>query len=160
MTSGTRRESASNEDQARRQEWLSILAQASPKAVAEAVRAVTPQPSYKLLRAPECGMIMLRGRAGGSGRRFNLGEATVTRCSVKVDGGSVGHGYVLGRSPQHAEQTALLDALLQDPSRHQDLWDAVIAPLAQARAAEKDSNARKTAATKVDFFTMVRGESE
>lgn len=160
MTSGTRRESASNEDQARRQEWLSILAQASPKAVAEAVRAVTPQPSYKLLRAPECGMIMLRGRAGGSGRRFNLGETTVTRCSVKVDGGSVGHGYVLGRSSQHAEQTALLDALLQDPSRHQGLWDAVIAPLAQARAAEKDSNARKTAATKVDFFTMVRGESE
>ena len=160
MTCSTRGEGASDGGQTRRQEWLSILAQASPKAVADALRAVTPQPSYKLLRAPECGMIMLRGRAGGSGRRFNLGEATVTRCSVKVDGGSVGHGYVLGRSPQHAEQTALLDALLQDPSRHQDLWDAVIVPLAQARAAEKNSKARKTAATKVDFFTMVRGESE
>ena len=160
MTCSTRGEGASDGGQMRRQEWLSILAQASPKAVADALRGVAPQPSYTLLRAPECGMIMLRGRAGGSGRRFNLGEATVTRCSVKLDGGSVGHGYVLGRSRQHAEQAALLDALLQDPSRHQDLWDAVIAPLALARAAEKDSKARKTAATKVDFFTMVRGESE
>ena len=160
MTWDTGGESAANQEQARRQEWLSILAQASPETVADAVRAVVSLPSYRLLRAPECGMIMLRGRAGGSGRRFNLGEATVTRCSVQVDGGAVGHGYVLGRSPQHAEHTALLDALLQDPSHQQDLWEAVIAPLAQARAAEKDSKARKTAATKVDFFTMVRGESE
>ena len=159
MTSGTRRESASSAQQAQRQEWLSILAQASPEQVADALRAIGPLPSYRLLRAPECGMVMLRGRAGGSGRRFNLGEATVTRCSVKVEGGAVGHGYVLGRSPQHAEHAALVDALLQDPSRHPDVWSTVIAPLAEMRAAKKDSKARKTAATRVDFFTMVRGES-
>ncbi len=160
MTSDTGSQGDASPDSAQRQTWLSILAQASPETVADALHAVTPLPAYHLLRAPECGMVMLRGRAGGSGRRFNLGEATVTRCSVKVDGGAVGHGYVLGRNPQHAEHTALLDALLQDPSRHSALWASVIAPLAQARATEKDSKARKTAATRVDFFTMVRGESE
>ena len=160
MTSGTRSKSASSAQQAQRQEWLAILAQASPEQVADALRAIAPLPSYTLLRAPESGMVMLRGRAGGSGRRFNLGEATVTRCSVKVEGGAVGHGYVLGRSSQHAEQAALLDALLQDPSCHRGLWATVIAPLAEMRAAERDGKARKTAATRVDFFTMVRGESQ
>ncbi len=160
MTSGTGGETASSPDSAQRQSWLSILAQASSENVADALHAAAPLPSYTLLRAPECGMVMLRGRAGGSGRRFNLGEATVTRCSVKVDGGAVGHGYVLGRNPLHAEHTALLDALLQDPARHAELWSAVIAPLAETRSAEKGSKARKTAATRVDFFTMVRGESE
>ena len=35
--------------------------------------------------------------AGGGGAAFNLGEMTVTRCTVRTETGFVGHAYVAGR---------------------------------------------------------------
>ena len=97
---------------------------------------------------------MVRGRAGGTGAAFNLGEATVARCTVRVEGGAVGHAYCLGRDLRQAELAAVLDAALQDPLRHEALHRAVVAPLAAAQAAARDQTARRAAATRVEFFTM------
>jgi alpha-D-ribose 1-methylphosphonate 5-triphosphate synthase subunit PhnG len=69
----------------------------------------------------------------------------------------VGHGYVQGRSKDHALQAALVDALMQT-----EVADSVeaglLAPLRKAMVASKTMRAAKAAATKVDFFTIVRGE--
>ena len=148
----------SSADRSQRQKWLSALACGSSHALARAIAELEPLPPYQLLRSPETGMIMLRGRAGGTGRRFNLGEVTMTRCSVEIEGGVIGHGYVLGRDVRHAEHMAVLDALLQGSDRQEELWTLVIEPLLRARRSDRASKERKTAATKVEFFTMVRGE--
>jgi alpha-D-ribose 1-methylphosphonate 5-triphosphate synthase subunit PhnG len=112
------------------------------------------RPEYRRLRGPEAGLVMLRGRAGGEGAPFNLGEITVTRCSVRTTDGLTGHAYVTGRDARQAELAALLDALLQDPARHDALQAKVIAPLARAQAERRAATARKAAATRVNFFTM------
>lgn len=101
-------------------------------------------------------MVMLRGRAGGTGAPFNLGEMTVTRASVLIDGDVVGHAWVQGRAPDQAEIAALADALLQTAQAPQ-IAEGLIAPLAQAEIERRSARAQKAAATKVEFFTMVRG---
>ena len=60
---------------------------------------------------------MARGRPGGDGAPFNLGEMTVTRCTVRLEDGTVGHAYVAGRDMRQAELAAVLDAVLQGPAR-------------------------------------------
>lgn len=97
-------------------------------------------------------------RAGGTGRRFNMGEMTVTRCVVRLDSGTIGHAYVAGRDTRHAELAAVFDALMQQPARRDDLRHSVLDPLIAQQAVRRERIARRTAATKVDFFTMVRGE--
>ena len=140
-----------------RKAWLSILAKAPDSEVDKHFSALDVQIGYKHLRSPEIGAVMMRGRMGGTGDVFNLGEMTVTRCSIELDSGDIGHGYVQGRNRVKAEQVAVLDALLQT-----DLADIlmrdIIAPLQQHMTETQDTNAKKAAATKVDFFTLVRGE--
>lgn len=144
---------------ARRRDWLAVLARASQRDL-EAVLAVLPAvPGYTLLRPPESGAIMVRARAGGSGRQFNLGEASVTRCTVRLDEGIAGIAYALGRDRRHAELAAVLDALLQAPSGGADLYERHIRPLAEKQQAARELRSRQAAATKVDFFTLVRGDS-
>ena len=113
-------------------------------------------PEYRLVRGPETGLVMIRGRAGGGGNPFNLGEATVTRATVRLASGEVGHSYALGRDGEKAVRAALLDALWQcEPER---IETEVLEPLRNA-AAEADGKVRaETAATRVNFFTMVRGD--
>ncbi len=89
-------------------------------------------PGWTRLRGPEIGLVMLQGRAGGTGQAFNLGEATVARCTVRTEAGQVGHAYCLGRDLRQAELAAALDAALQDPARHGTLQDTVIAPLGRS----------------------------
>jgi alpha-D-ribose 1-methylphosphonate 5-triphosphate synthase subunit PhnG len=101
---------------------------------------------------------MLRGRMGGSGPAFNIGEATVTRATVRLDTGTVGFSYLLGRSRRRARLAALVDALGQDPAWRERLERNLVAPV-EARQAATDARVRAdTAATRVDFFTLVRGE--
>ena len=114
-------------------------------------------PAFTWLRRPEAGGVMVRGRMGGTGQPFNLGEMTVTRCALQIAGGAVGHAYVQGRDKRHAEQAALVDALMQT-ERAGDLRRTVLDRLAAERAARAEGRAAKAAATRVDFFTMVRGE--
>jgi len=113
---------------------------------------------FALLRPTETGLVMVRGRAGGTGQRFNVGEMTVTRAAVRSAGGRVGHAYVRGRDKRHADLAARFDALLQDPARRERLLAEVIAPLAARETERRARLAAKAAATRVDFFTMVRGD--
>lgn len=108
-----------------------------------------------MVRAPETGLVMLRGRMGSTGAAFNLGEATVTRCSVRLAHGTEGHAYIMGRNAEHARRAALCDALYQDePTRLATVMQSIAALLYKGR----QETATKVAATKVDFFTMVRGD--
>ena len=116
-------------------------------------------PAHTLLRCPEIGTVMVRGRQSGTGAPFNLGEITVTRCTVRLDCGTVGHAHVQGRDRDHARRAAVLDAVLQT-DQAAAVSEAVLAPLARAEAARRDARAAKAAATKVEFFTLVRGEDQ
>jgi alpha-D-ribose 1-methylphosphonate 5-triphosphate synthase subunit PhnG len=139
-----------------RRRWLAVLAR-TDRARLEQTLATLGTPCHELVRAPECGMVMLRGRVGGTGDPFNTGEATVTRCAVRL-GSRMGVGYVLGRDRRQAELVAVLDALLQDPERQAGLLREVIAPLAREQAQARAVRSREVAASRVEFFTMVRGE--
>ncbi len=138
-----------------RKNWMGLLARAKPALLATLVPDL---PDHDLLRGPEVGAVMVRGRVGGTGQPFNLGEMTVTRCSVRV-GDAVGHAHVQGRDKAHAVRAAVLDALFQT-ERADALRDQVLAPLAAEEAASRSKRAAKAAATKVEFFTLVRGEDK
>jgi alpha-D-ribose 1-methylphosphonate 5-triphosphate synthase subunit PhnG len=138
-----------------RKEWMAVLAKSAPARLAELVPDL---PDHAVLRAPEVGTIMVRGRIGATGTPFNLGEMTVTRCSVRLTGGTVGHAWVQGRDKAHATRAAVVDALMQSADAAQSLKTRVIDALAAEAAHTKTSRAAKAAATKVDFFTLVRGE--
>ena len=138
---------------------MSVLASADTARLCE----LAPRenfPPFTYLRKPETGLIMLRGRIGGTGSPFNFGEMTVTRCAIRLADGTVGHAYVTGRSTQHAEIAALCDALLQRREDEQMVIRDVVRPLAEEDARRRRRVTAKSAATKVDFFTMVRGEDD
>jgi alpha-D-ribose 1-methylphosphonate 5-triphosphate synthase subunit PhnG len=111
--------------------------------------------AHDVLRGPEIGLVMLRGRMGSTGNAFNFGEATVTRCTVRLPSGVEGHAYIQGRNADHAKRAALCDALYQqEPAR----LDPVLQNIDQHLSTLRHQSAAKAAATKVDFFTMVRGD--
>ena len=141
---------------ANRKDWMSLLAKAPAARLAE---LLGPLPAMEYLRPPEVGAVMVRGRVGGTGGAFNLGEMTVTRCSVRVSGAHVGHAYVQGRDKDHATRAAVVDALMQS-ERAEDMRAAILTPLRAEALARRQTRAEKAAATKVDFFTMVRGEDQ
>jgi alpha-D-ribose 1-methylphosphonate 5-triphosphate synthase subunit PhnG len=143
-------------ENAARQRWMRVLAKASPDEVASACAALGHKPNVQFVRPPETGLALLRGRIGGRGAPFNFGEATVTRCVVRLggdEGGPMGFGYVMGRDKNRAEQAALFDALLQrgnaEAARQIDKLEA-------AQAARVAAQAGQAATSKVDFFTLVR----
>src|ERR1700761_6350213 len=117
---------------AARRRWMAVLARARADDLAD---CLGPPPPYRVLRGPEAGLVMTRGRTGGGGAPFNLGEMTTTRCSVRTEQGFVGHAYVAGRNERLAELAALGDALLQDPLRQAALLDDLIEPLAASQQA-------------------------
>lgn len=139
-----------------RRRWMSILAKAQPAELANAWEALPERPGFSPLRAPENGLVLVRGRMGGSGDAFNMGEMTVTRAVVRLGGGETGVAYVAGRDRQHAELAAAVDAMMQSDALRPLAEREIVDPLARAQEARRLTSARKAAATKVDFFTMVR----
>jgi alpha-D-ribose 1-methylphosphonate 5-triphosphate synthase subunit PhnG len=137
-----------------RRHWMAVLARADSEAIADLLGTSDALPEYQRLRGPEAGLVMVRGRAGGGGAAFNLGEMTVTRCTVRTAAGFVGHAYVAGRDERQSELAALADALLQDPARQSRLLATLIEPLAAAQQAGRDATAAKAAATRVQFLAM------
>jgi alpha-D-ribose 1-methylphosphonate 5-triphosphate synthase subunit PhnG len=83
---------------------------------------------------------------------------SVTRCSLRLEDGAVGHAYVQGRDKDKARIAALVDALMQGAGAAA-LRSAVLEPLERGLADVAQARAAKAAATKVEFFTMVRGEN-
>jgi len=154
MSSGTREAEQAPED---RQSVMALCAQALAEELREALEAVGYAGVVRDLRRPETGLVMVRGRAGGDGRRFNLGEATVTRAAVSLEKVGTGFAYRLGRDAARARLAATLDALWQSP-RHQAAVSASLAPVRRRLREERARAARQAAATRVDFFTVARGE--
>ncbi|RXZ45669.1 phosphonate C-P lyase system protein PhnG [Crenobacter cavernae] len=141
-----------------RQRWMRALSHAPLASLAARFEPHLPDSKdTRWLRRAETGLVMVRGRVGGTGAQFNLGEVSVTRASVAL-GQHVGHAWVKGGSARHAELAALADALLQSPAHHKDLMTGVVDPLEAEIAARRDAESREAAASKVEFFTMVRGE--
>lgn len=139
--------------------WLAVLARATLAELESMAPAKNELPELKSVRPPEIGMVMLRGRIGGTGNPFNLGEATVVRCALRLGDGPLGVSYALGRDKRRAELAALFDAMLQDPQHHDRLQRQVIALLASAQAGARVQKQEAVAASKVEFFTFVRGKA-
>jgi alpha-D-ribose 1-methylphosphonate 5-triphosphate synthase subunit PhnG len=150
---------ASDEDskQDRRKAAMKVLAHSATAEIAVRLHRIAV-PTHDVLRAPENGLVMVRGRIGGDGAPFNLGEATVSRAAVRLSSGEVGFGYVLGRDHDKARMMALCDALVQTCDHAATIEAEVVAPLRAAMTARRDRRAAEAAATRVDFYTMVRGE--
>lgn len=142
----------------RRRDRMAVLARATPTALKARWQALGIDPACTVLRGPESGLVMLRGRIGGTGSAFNLGDATATRATVKLENGAVGHAMALGRDRARAQLSAVIDALCQDAVMEARIEDELVAPLRAELDAADATRRAETAATKVDFFTMVRGE--
>ena len=140
-----------------RKHWMGVLAKAPSGRISELLDVTMERPVFDWLRSPEVGSAMVRGRAGATGAPFNLGEMTVTRCALKLTSGVVGHAYIMGRRKADAEAAALVDALMQTVEADR-VRTAVLRPLEAEQDEAKAQRAAKAAATKVDFFTMVRGD--
>jgi alpha-D-ribose 1-methylphosphonate 5-triphosphate synthase subunit PhnG len=143
--------------EARRRAAMAVLAHADAAGIAECLGAVAV-PAHEQLRAPENGLVMVRGRIGGDGAPFNLGEATVSRAAVRLATGEVGFGYVLGRDLDKARMMALCDAMVQSRELADAVEVNVLAPLRAMMHARRSRRSAEAAATRVEFYTMVRGE--
>ncbi|EAW34168.1 phosphonate C-P lyase system protein PhnG [Lyngbya sp. PCC 8106] len=145
---------------AQRQAWMATLAKASLEQLQEKMAGLEPLPQYSFLRPPEIGLTQVRGRAGGTGQIFNLGEMTLTRCVIKLHYQPIitGFGYVAGRSHLHAELAALADALMQHNNWCERVQKIVIEPLQAEAIHQQQTQQSQTASTQVNFFTLARGE--
>lgn len=152
-----RTEATAKGSAADRQRAMGLLAKASRAELQAAFDALADKPVVQPVRGPETGLVMVRGRIGGGGAPFNLGEATVSRASIRLADGTVGHGQALGTDGVKARLSAIFDALFQQPAHRAEV-DALLVAIAARIADEDAEKARQTAATRVDFFTMVRGE--
>ncbi len=142
-----------------RQRWMGILARAEAEELDhcwQRLKRSEALPDYQMLRRPEIGLTLLRGRIGGDGPAFNVGEMTVTRCSVRLADSTVGHAWIAGRRLIQAEQAAVIDAILQRTPDHAVLAEE-LARLERAFRQRRLTRSKKAAATRVDFFTLVRG---
>jgi alpha-D-ribose 1-methylphosphonate 5-triphosphate synthase subunit PhnG len=143
--------------QAGRQAVMAVLAHADAAEISGRLETIA-LPAHENLREPENGLVMVRGRVGGDGAAFNLGEATVSRAAVRLSSGEVGFGYALGRDRHKAEMIALCDAMVQSVEFAEIVEINVVAPLRAAMVVERNRKAAEAAATRVDFYTLVRGE--
>lgn len=143
---------------AARQRAAALLAQATAGELEAAYAGLSAKPEVKPVRGPETGLIMVRGRIGGAGAPFNLGEATVTRATVLLGSGLAGHAHALGTDKEKVRIAAIFDALHQDVASRAYVEEKLLAPIAARLASEDRQKAEVAAATRVDFFTMARGE--
>ncbi|HDG1678940.1 TPA: phosphonate C-P lyase system protein PhnG [Kluyvera ascorbata] len=146
-------------DTAPRQHWMSVLSHSDPANLAEKMVALNITADYETIRAPETGLVQLQGRMGGTGERFFAGDATLTRAAVRLSNGTVGYSWVLGRDKPHAERCAVIDALMQQPTHFQTLLETLITPLEADRTARIAARQAEINASRVDFFTLVRGDN-
>lgn len=138
---------------------MRVLAHSQPAALSARMNALALAPGYDLLRAPEIGLVQIQARMGGTGERFFAGDATLTRAAIRLHSGTLGYGYVLGRDKAHAERCAVIDALLQEPPHFQTLMETLISPLEADRAARLAARQSEVNTSRVDFFTLVRGDN-
>jgi alpha-D-ribose 1-methylphosphonate 5-triphosphate synthase subunit PhnG len=144
-------------EQGRRKAVMAVLAHSSASDIVARLQSIA-LPAHEDLREAENGLVMVRGRVGGDGAPFNLGEATVSRAAVRLATGEVGFGYTLGRDREKARLIALCDAMVQSDEFAAAIEAEVVVPLRAAMLEKRNRRAAEAAATRVDFYTMVRGE--
>jgi len=141
-----------------RQRAAALLARATSDELNAAWDKLSEKPEVRPVRGPETGLVMVRGRIGGGGDPFNLGEATITRATILLASGTAGHAHALGTDKTKVRMAAIFDALWQEGPTQVFVETEILGRI-EARIAEEDRRkAEETAATRVDFFTMVRGE--
>ncbi|OWV79777.1 phosphonate C-P lyase system protein PhnG [Rhizobium sp. R635] len=158
MISADRKDAASQTVSGRKRA-ADLLARAEPSELQAAWDALPQKPVAFPVRGPETGLVMVRGRIGGGGAPFNLGEVTVTRATVRLESGCIGHAQALGADREKARLAAILDALWQEDATRHFVEQALLSPITERIAATERRKADETAATRVDFFTMVRGDN-
>ncbi len=141
--------------------WMRTLAGAATSDLAAAWQRWETKPEVEAIRGPEAGLVMVRGRIDAEGARFNLGEATVTRATVRLHGGglsgdAIGTAYVLGTDTEHARLAAIFDGLLTDADQHQRVLDEVVLPLRERQAERDQVDQAEARSTQVNFFTVSR----
>ncbi|SIS00468.1 alpha-D-ribose 1-methylphosphonate 5-triphosphate synthase subunit PhnG [Williamsia sterculiae] len=161
MTASTPTDPVVPPDVAARQQWMRTLAEAGSAELIGAWERWEPKPEVRHIRGPEAGLVMVRGRADAGGVRFNLGEATVTRATVRLHGAPVGSdvigsSYVLGTDLDHAELAAIFDGMLADPVVRERVLDEVVTPLERRQRQHDESRQAEARSTLVDFFTVAR----
>lgn len=141
-----------------RRRWMALLARARRSELEDAWAALPESVSFSHMRRPECGLVMVRGRTGGTGNPFNMGEMTVTRCVVQLDEPphEIGFAYIAGRDLRHAELAAAFDAILQQRREGASVEDVLLNAIRSRLNGEQEERTADVAATRVDFFTMVR----
>ncbi|MBB5665785.1 alpha-D-ribose 1-methylphosphonate 5-triphosphate synthase subunit PhnG [Rhizobium leguminosarum] len=142
-----------------RKRAVDLLARAQLSELSAVWNALPEKPATHPVRGPETGLVMVRGRIGGGGAPFNLGEVTVTRATVRLDSGSIGHAQALGTDREKARLAAIFDALWQEEATQDFVEQALLLPITERIATAERRKADETAATRVDFFTMVRGDN-
>ncbi|MGP3591229.1 phosphonate C-P lyase system protein PhnG [Vagococcus sp. WN89Y] len=142
-----------------RQRWMAALSHSTPEMLRAHMRTLGLAPDYELVRAPQTGLVQIQARMGATGERFLPGDATLTRAVIKLASGTLGFSWVLGRDKGHAERCAVCDALLQEPDDFQTLMETLITPLEAWRAARIQARQAEINTSRVDFFTLVRGDS-
>ncbi|MEH3091926.1 MAG: phosphonate C-P lyase system protein PhnG [Agrobacterium cavarae] len=146
------------EIQEARKRAAGLLARATVEELLNCWSALDAKPQVEKVRGPETGLVMVRGKIGGGGSPFNLGEATVTRATVKLASGTIGHAHALGTSRKQAWYAAIADALWQEETTRPLVEREVLSVVASRLEKRKTNAIQQTAATRVDFFTMVRGD--
>ena len=142
-----------------RQRWMRVLAHSQPAALSARMSALNLAPDYDTLRAPEIGLVQIQARMGGTGERFFAGDATLPRAAIRLADGTLGYSWILGRDRPHAERCAAIDALMQSPHHFHTLMETLITPLEEQRSARIEARRAEVNASRVDFFTLVRGDN-
>lgn len=143
-----------------RQDWIKILSNSQYENIAQLWQQTGIKADYQTIREPEIGLVQIQGRIHGKGKRFYIGDATITRCVIKLDNNHYGYSYLLGRDKTKSILCAVIDGLLQSENYKEQIINTVIEPLREIYLNIRKHNHDMTQTTKVDFFTLVRGEDE
>lgn len=144
---------------AQRQQWMAVLAHSLSHELASRWNELKLNPDYQVIRQPESGLVQIQARMGATGQRFFAGDATLTRAVIQLDNGIYGYSYLLGRDKTQAERCAVIDALMQDKAHFQTLQETLIAPLAANHEQRLAARRAQINSSRVDFFTLVRGDN-
>ncbi len=137
---------------------MQLLAEAEVQELESAFERLEKPFTSTFLIKPETGMVMVQGKADGTGTPFCIGEMTVTRCMVQIMDQIQGYAMVPGSDHDHARLAALFDALLQVPAFHDSLMATLIRNLETKESQKRQALAGDVADTRVEFFTLTRGE--
>ncbi|WP_417516103.1 phosphonate C-P lyase system protein PhnG [Minwuia sp.] len=141
-----------------RKQRMAVLARADGGQLRKLWAGLGLDPAFEMLRGPETGLATVRGRISGDGAPFNFGDVTVTRATVRLDNGTVGHAYRLGRDRGAASLSAVVDAMAQDDALAPCIDTELVRPLEDSLEMRDERRRAETEATRVDFFTLVRGD--